>query len=439
MRAQSLLLSCILWTLPLASCGSPASHLVVSQFADIAPQADHKSHVAPGALVNITVSVRNIGPGPARAVTVAELLPKGFRYYALTTLGGNAIRTAVDDPAEQGNPRWGTWMIPAGSVTRESLLVLSFRIQAARQPGEYANKTKVATSTLGQLDEGAPLILVVEPRPSLAVTTAATSDQATSGGTVTYVLSVTNTGSAVAKAVSVSASLPSGFLYLGTSAIDGNSSRVEYVDPPASSLLPVWASWDIPAASAGVPGLLRISFQARILPGVAPGVYTVTSAVSGGPDIPTQTVGGAAPVTVGKGTTIPVSVVVNATAQYAPQNGSVGYIITLENDGLEAATNVMVTDTLPHDFSFVGTSGITINGQGASSRLSPSPGTTAPQWGPFTIPAGGFGGATLVITFTARVAANASLGPHPNTVSGSSSNAQIAGGSDANPVIVTAG
>jgi hypothetical protein len=42
-----------------------------------------------------------------------------------------------------------------------------------------------------------------------------------------------------------------------------------------------------------------------------------------------------------------------------------------------------------------------------------------------------------VITFTAKIS-GASLGPHANVVSGNSSNAQITGGSDQSPVIVTA-
>ena len=434
-----LLLASCLWMLPLVACGDSPSHLVVSQFADVSPQPDHKSHLAPGATVNVTVSVRNIGSGPARAVIVTELLPKSFRYQALTTLGGNAIRTAIEDPAKSGNPGWGSWTIPGGSTSKESLLVLSFKVQAALQPGEYANRVRVATSSIGTLDEGVPLVFVVEPRPSLAVTAAATSGQVASGGTVSYALSIANTGSAVARNVSASISLPSGFLYLATTGLDGNSARVEYIDPPTNSLLPVWAAWDIPAAVSGTPGLLRITFQARVLPAVQPGMYTITTSVSGGQDLPMQTVGDAAPVSVSEATTIPISVVVKATAEYAPQNGNVGYVITLENNGLGAATNVVVTDTLPKDFSFAATNSITINGQGTASRLAPSPGTSTPQWGPFTIPAGGFGGSTLVIVLTARVAAGASLGAHPNVVSGSSSNAQITGGGDSNPVIVTVG
>jgi len=97
---------------------------------------------------------------------------------------------------------------------------------------------------------------------------------------------------------------------------------------------------------------------------------------------------------------------------------------------------VTVTDTLPQGFSFKSTNGIVINGKNAGSRLQPAAGSATPQWGPFSIPAGGFNGATLVITFTANVN-GAALGPHPNVVSGNSSNAQITGGSDQSPVTVT--
>jgi uncharacterized repeat protein (TIGR01451 family) len=142
-------------------------------------------------------------------------------------------------------------------------------------------------------------------------------------------------------------------------------------------------------------------------------------------------------VAVGKGTTIPITMTVAPTSPYVAQNGTVTYVITVENDSTDAAKGVTVTDTLPLGFVFQSSNSIVINGQNAGSRLQPGAGSATPQWGPFTIPGGGFNGSTLVITFTAKVAA-ASLGPHANVVSGNSSNAQITGASDQAPVIVTA-
>src|SRR5439155_1216766 len=83
----------------------------------------------------------------------------------------------------------------------------------------------------------------------------------------------------VAKRVVVSVSLAPGFLYSTTTSYEGNGLRVATIDPPANSLLPLWSSWDIPGASNGVPGLVRLTFQARILPAVAPGLYNLTAAV----------------------------------------------------------------------------------------------------------------------------------------------------------------
>jgi uncharacterized repeat protein (TIGR01451 family) len=428
----------LLSPLALSACGpSESSRLVITQSTDAPSGSDHKGHLAPGVFVGITLSIRNTGAGAARGVTVEDVLPPGFRYYELTTLGGNSIRTATSDPAAQGNPVWGTWTIPAGNGNTVSALILSFRVQATDKPGDYQNKVKITTSLASDLAQGDPVGLVVEPRPALTLTAAAAAAQVTTGGAATYVISVSNVGSAVAKGVVVSVSLAPGFLYTTTTAYEGNSIRVSTIDPPGNTLLPLWSSWDIPGAVNGVAGLLRLTFQARVLPAVVPGLYNLTVAVTSAKDVPPQTIGNTAPVTVAKGTSIPIAMTVAATAAYVAQNGTVTYVITVENDSIDAARGVTVTDTLPLGFVFDSTNSIAINGQNAGSRLQPAAGSATPQWGPFIIPGGGFNGSTLVITFTAKVA-GASLGPHPNVVSGNSSNAQITGGADQSPVIVTA-
>jgi uncharacterized repeat protein (TIGR01451 family) len=432
-------LMAVMVVLPLTSCGQTGSaHLVVTQTTDAAVNpSDHLGHLAPATFAGITISIKNLGPGVVRGLTVTDLLPSGFHFYEVTTVTGNAIRTGLQDPSGPGNPTWGLWTLLSPVNGKDSELVVSFKVQGATRPGSYDNNVRLTGVNSGAIDQGG-LTLVVEPRPSLTVTTAVTSAQVVTGGTATYVITVNNVGSAVAKGVAASVSLPGGFLFLSTTGFDGNSARVEYVDPTGSSLLPVWGTWDIPGAANGAPGILRITFQARILPGVQPGIYDMTTAVTASADVPAQVLGSQAPVAVGKGTTIPISMSVAATGPYAARGGAVTYVITVENDGIDPAKNVTVTDSLPADLAFANTNGITINGAPAGSNLVAGPGSTTPQWGPFTIPAGGFSGSTLVISFTARVSTGAGLGPHPNVVSGSSSNAQITGGSDASPVTITA-
>jgi uncharacterized repeat protein (TIGR01451 family) len=432
--AASLLL---LSPLVLTACGpGESSRLIITQSTDVPSGADHKSHLAPGVFMGITLSIRNTGAGPARGVTVEDVLPAGFRYYELTTLGGNAIRTNTSDPAPQGNPVWGTWTIPAGNGNTVSALILSFKVQAAVKPGDYQNKVKL-TTLAGSDVQGDPVGLVVEPRPALTVAAAAASAQVTTGSSATYIVSVSNVGSAAAKGVVVSVSLASGFLYTTTTGYEGNSVRVSAVDPPGNSLLPVWSSWDIPGAANGAAGLLRLTFQARVLPAVVPGLYNLTVGVTSAKDVIPQTIGNTAPVTVSKGTRVPLTMTVAATGPYAAQNATVAYVITVVNESTDAAQAVTVTDTLPQGFVYQETNAIAINSTNIGSRLQPASGSPTPQWGPFVIPAGGFNGSTLVIIFTAKLM-GASLGPHPNVVSGNSSNAQITGASDQAPVIITA-
>jgi uncharacterized repeat protein (TIGR01451 family) len=429
----------LLSPLGLAACGpAPTTRLVVTQSTDAPTAADQKGHLSPGALTGITIQIRNTGAGPARGLTIEDVLPPGFTYYEFTTMGGNAIRTATSDPGMHGDPSWGTWTVPAGNGNTISALILSFKVQASTRPGDYLNRVKLTTSDLSEIDTGSGVGLVVEPRPALALTAAAAAAQVNSGSVVSYVVSVTNVGSAVAHGVAVSVSLAPGFLYSTTTAVEGNSVRISSIDPPGNSLLPLWSSWDIPPAASAGPGLLRITFQARVLPGVTPGLYNLTAAVTASKDIAPQTLGNTAPVAVGKGTTVPITMTVAPTSPFVTQNGTVTYVITVENDSNDTAQGVTVTDTLPQGFTYMSTNGIAINGKPAGSRLQPAAGSATPQWGPFAVPAGGFNGSTLVITFTARVV-SATLGPHPNVVSGNSSNAQITGGSDQSPVIITAG
>src|SRR5438094_557452 len=328
--SNALAVSLLLSPVALAACsGSETSRLVITQTTDAPAGADHKGHVSPGVFTGITLSIANSGAGAARGVVVEDVLPEGFHYYELTTLGGNAIRTATSDPGSQGNPSWGTWTIPAGTGNTVSALVLSFKVQVPLNPGDYKNQVKITTATGAEIDQGDPVAIVVEPRPSL----------------------------------------------------------------------------------------------------------TLTAAVTSAADVPPQTLGNAAPVSVGKGTKLPITMTVAPTAPYAGQNGTVTYVITVENDSNDAAQWVTVTDTLPQGFAYQSTGSVVINGKSTASRLQPAAGSPTPQWGPFVLPAGGFNGATLVITFTAKIN-GASLGPHANVVSGNSSNAQMIGGSDQSPVIV---
>ena len=64
-------------------------------------------------------------------------------------------------------------------------------------------------------------------------------------------------------------------------------------------------------------------------------------AVSSARDVPPQTLGNTAPVAVGKGTKVPILMTVAPTSPYAAQNGTVTYVITVENASNDAGFDVL--------------------------------------------------------------------------------------------------
>ncbi len=258
----------------LAGCGEQAARLEVTQ-------SHQPKETGPGDAVAFVVSITNQGPGVARGVRIFDRLPPGFQYRSTTTAGGNGARTQYLEPQPGATqPAWGVWTIPPPSG-RESKVVIGFQARAAQAPGTYTNELRVTTTSSSTLDLAAAAKVVVIPRAALVVEVTTATPEARVGSTAGYTITILNTGSAEASGVSVTDSLPSGFQFTATQLIEGNAGRVRFVDPIARSLMPTWAQWTIPAAAREGPGLLRIVFEARVLPGTPAGLYGNTVHVFG--------------------------------------------------------------------------------------------------------------------------------------------------------------
>jgi len=258
----------------LAGCGEQPARLEVTQ-------SHQPKEVGPGDPVTFAVSIANKGPGVARGVRMFDKLPPGFQYQTTTTVGGNGARTQHLEPQPGATqPAWGLWTIPPPSG-RESKVVIGFQAKASQAPGAYPNEIRLTTNSNSTFEFPPAARVVVIPRAALAVTVTAAAPETRVGGTIGYTITILNTGSAEAAGVSVTDILPAGFQFAATQLIEGNAGRVRFVDPIARSLMPTWAQWTIPAAAREGPGLLRIVFEARVLPGTPGGVYGNTVQVYG--------------------------------------------------------------------------------------------------------------------------------------------------------------
>lgn len=270
-RGASCLLVAGLAALLLMGCGEATAKVRVTQaFA---------KEAGPGDAVAFVISVVNLGPGPARGVRIQEKLPAGFQFVATNTIGGNSTRTSFADPRTgDAQPAWGTWSMAAPSG-RESKLVIGFAAKAAPNPGSYTSQLNVTTTTASTVEVETAAKITITPRAALAATVTTSTPQAVVGGSAAYTITLLNTGSAPAEGVVVTDVLPSGFEFAGTRAVEGNYARTAAVDPLPKHLTATWAAFSIPPATKEGPGLLRITFEARILPGTPGGLYGNTVSI----------------------------------------------------------------------------------------------------------------------------------------------------------------
>ena len=259
----------------LTSCSiiQPAISLSVTQ-------VDESPKSAPRDFKTMLLTVGNPSGGIARGVTVRDTLPTGFAYVSTNAVGGDAIRTHTQDPPiNTPVPTFGSWSIPAGSATRPALLTIEFVVSVGGSPGKAPNFVEVAADDADPA-AAVPLVLSVQPTAFVEMQVSARTP-ASPGSTVRYTILVRNSGTAAALATFISAGLPGGFVYTGTTQLGGNSFRQSVTNPLASTLLPSWGTWAVPPRQdGGSPGILQISFDARIVSDELPGNYPVSVTIT---------------------------------------------------------------------------------------------------------------------------------------------------------------
>lgn len=288
------LTSFVLFAPALASCS-----IIQAPITLTVTQQDDSPKSAPKDFKTIILTITNTTAGIARGVTIRDTLPPGFSYVSTKSLGGEAIRTRTDDPPiNTPVPTFGTWSIPAGTVAAPSRLTLEFVAAVGASPGKSPNFVEVAADNSDPA-AATPLVLSVQPTALITMTVSGRTPVAP-GATTRYTIQVTNTGSAAARSTFISAALPGGFLYAATADIAGNSFRESVTDPLTSSLLPSWGTWAVPPRQeGGHAGVLRISFDARVVPDEAPGNYPVSVTITYN-NLPAQTISEQAQVVVRK-------------------------------------------------------------------------------------------------------------------------------------------
>lgn len=282
------------------------------------------SQAAVGSEIPYTITVTNTGAGDAKNVTLTDTLPEGLEY-----VDGSA--SPAPESAADGVITWKVDVPSGQSVTR----TLKAKVATTASAGAKLENAVEASNPSGGdpiVPSELPLIEVVDGstggnQPILGISKKADVDTVTSGDDLTYTITVTNTGTAEAKGVTVSDTLPAGLSYQSGGTYDAKTGAVSWtVDVPASG-------------STDCTLVAKVDAKAGSLSNTATATFGDTQVKSEAVSTSVTSSGGAAKAQL--------SIKKTTSVTEASVGASIPYVITVTNTGDADAKGVTITDTLP--------------------------------------------------------------------------------------------
>lgn len=283
----------------LVGCGSGTGQLQVTLAStDIsgpysANDASTYAEYKPGDTANFAVTVVNSGPGTVSGVTLHVALPAGFHYRGTTQISPTAAARTQDLDAEvnSATPIFGLWTIspPGAAGTNPSGVEVDFSASVDASPGTATLQAYAVGDASSSQGTAAPYKVSVEAAPKLSAFVTVNPTTEARGGTVTYSVRVSNSGTGSAEDVGVLVTLPPVTAFASSiTPFAGNGSRYNGTNPIKGSGIAYFDGFLLPANSSAGPGYVVIVFKASVLGGpgsagqgsgqgssVAPGTYGV--------------------------------------------------------------------------------------------------------------------------------------------------------------------
>ncbi len=364
--------------------------------ADIAVLCNGPGDVAPGAALNYTITVTNLGPFTASNVVAMDTLPP-TAVFSSASGGGVANSGAVTWPVITA--------LASGGVTYYTVTA------TAPANGPFTNSASATSSTVDPnaannngTAADSQVITTVAPQADVATSCSGPASVAP-GATFNYSITVTNLGPSTASNVVVTDTLPGAAAFVSATGGGVNNSGV--VTWPAIAAL----------SSGGTTGFsVAVTAPASgLLTNIVSSTATVFDPVAANNN------GSAAAAQVITAIGAQADVMVFKTGPPVVLAGSnLTYTITVTNAGPSTATNVVLKDFLPTNVVFISASG----GGALASGVITWP--TTPS-----LPSGGAGSYTVTVeapgsgTLTNSAAATSiTPDPDPANNNGTSTNSQ---------------
>lgn len=347
-----------------------------------------------GDTVVYTMVVTNIGPDSATGVKITNTFPAGVSFVAATNSAGVSFvptgNTVVFDV--------GTLLINQASTNR--LVVIP------RNAGTIVNQASVSAAETDSFppNNAASLSTTVVPSANLLVSMGVTNFIAY-GANLTNVITVQNLGPSTATSILLTNTFPATASFVVASSSQGA------VSAPVGNVITASLGTLASNASATVTIVSRPN---------SIGSVTNTASV-GSPVFDADTISNTASAVSTVGASADVAVSITNSPNPVVVTSNLTYTITVTNLGLSAATNVVMTDTLPGSLTFV--------------SVSASQGSSTSSGGVITCNLGNLAaGAAATVTIQVRPTA---IGPVNNTVFVSASTADPNSANNSATVITT--
>ncbi len=287
--------------------------------------------------IGYTVTVKNNGTGLAKGVTLTDALPAGT---------GAGVTWAID--SSTGNPTAFTLAGAKGSQTLTlagqpitlaagaSLVVHITALTSGSECTTYNNSATVATTNDGTSTASA--LITCHPA-AILVTKTADAGTVSAGDTIGYTVTVKNTGTGLAKGVVLTDALPAGSGTGVTWAIDGTTGN-----PAAFTLAGAKGSQTLTLAGQPITlaaGASLVVHITALTSGAECSTYNNTASVTTTND---GTSSQTASITCN---TASIQVLKTADAGSVNAGDTIGYTVTVKNNGLGLAKGVTLNDALP--------------------------------------------------------------------------------------------
>ncbi|HXO36620.1 MAG TPA: hypothetical protein VN901_30120, partial [Candidatus Acidoferrales bacterium] len=326
---------------PNAGNNSATATVQVSTSANLSV-TDTASPIPVLAAANITYTqvVTNAGPSTATGTSVSESLPANTTSFSLSgpagwlcTLG---TLTCTNPSFAPGTPATITYVVTVNAVAAGTPINDTVSVNSTISDPNTSNNTATAADVVA-LATQADLITTNSALPTVAP-----------GSNVTYTQTVTNNGPAIATGVSFTQTTPP-------------NTTFQSITPPAG-----WTCGTVPAAggtgtitctdgsSLAINGSGTFTVILQVISATPSGTnITETATATATNVVPSLTSNSAtATVVVAGAGTADVAIVKTATpSPTVPEQDTLTYTLTVTNNGPATATNVIVTDPLPTDFT----------------------------------------------------------------------------------------